>query len=371
MARYATAPLRLQPVAPRVAVAAVSANYLKRLRRLPVIGPHLTARAPTGRPIAVDSSPFVAQFPRFNASGLNVRPTRISSCLYAINPSHHLALNPPPFCRLTMPALRSFRLCSLAVLAFAALNVSTAFAAAPFRLFEIAVNRWTQLPEGRAQLDYVLLGAGGRVRVTESFNVALPAGMPAAALGKFVVTSEAWFAFGSLGAQAVANFDRLNNGLPHVIAGIPFYEVAPSANARLNVAEVVNLSTRGHVATGKISSLTGGFVIHGDREISRRVLIRAIGPSLAPFGVTDAVADPYLSLQQGNMPLFFNGDWGSRYDADEIAAAAAQVGAFPLARDSKDAAFIIELPPGAYTASVFTENNSAAGTALLEIYLLP
>lgn len=270
-----------------------------------------------------------------------------------------------------MTSLRSFRLCLLALVALAALNVSTAVAAAPFRLFEIAVTRFSRLPDGRAQLDYAQLSANGRLRITDSYNVGMPPGMPEAALGKNVVSTEAWFAFQSLGSQAVANFDRINNGTPHVIAGILFYEVAANPAARLDVADLVNLSTRGHVATGNVPSLTSGFVIQGERGITRRVLIRAIGPSLAAFGVTDAVADPFLSLQKSNQTLFFNSSWGDRHDADEIAAAAAQVGAFPLARTSKDAAFVIELEPGAYTASVFTENNSAAGTALLEIYVLP
>jgi hypothetical protein len=244
-------------------------------------------------------------------------------------------------------------------------------ASTPFRLFEIAVTRFSRADNGRATLELGLLGANGQLRAVESHDIAMPPGMPEAALGKFVVSSEAWFAFQSLGAQAVSNFERVNRGLPHVIAGLPHYEVEPSPAARLDVAGVVNLSSRGLITPGNTPALVSGFVIEGAAGSTRRVLIRAIGPSLAQFGIADAAPDPFIAIYQKNTFLNFNGNWGERYDADAIAEVSAQVGAFPLARTSKDAAMLVELPPGAYTANVFTEGNAAGGTALLEIYVLP
>lgn len=250
----------------------------------------------------------------------------------------------------------------------AAQLANSAHAAAPFRLFELPATRFTAQPEGRARLEYGLLNTLEQFRVTETFQVAMPPGMPAAALGKVLVSSEAWFAFQSLGPQALANFERVNNGVPHVVAGIPHYEVALRPDAISTVGKVVNLSTRGTVIRGTVPSLIGGFVIEGQAQ---RVLVRAIGPGLSQFNVNGVLADPFLTIQKGNLGLHFNGGWGSRPDADEIAQTSTQVGAFPLARSSEDAALLVELPPGAYTASVVSESGNNGGEALLEIYVLP
>ena len=43
---------------------------------------------------------------------------------------------------------------------------------------------------------------------------------------------------------------------------------------------------------------------------------------------------------------------------------------FRSSDSSKDAAIIVELPPGAYTATVAGKNN-ATGVALIEVYELP
>lgn len=247
--------------------------------------------------------------------------------------------------------------------------VSSGFGAVPFRLFEISVSRFSRASEGRAKLELGMLNAKGELRVVETFDIGMPPQTKDEAFDKLLVSSEAWFAFGSLGAQAVANFERVNNGLPLVVAGIPYYEVAPHPAARLNVGNVVNLSTRGIVGTGTTPTLIGGFVIEGQ---TRRVLVRAIGPSLAAFGVTDPVADPHLSLHHNTTTIHSNGNWGASADSDAIAAASVQAGAFPLDRPSKDAALLVELPPGNYTASVVSESiPSTGGTALLEIYILP
>lgn len=254
---------------------------------------------------------------------------------------------------------------------FAAGCVPAVLAAAPMRLFEIAVTRFTRTDDGRAKLELGHLRANAQFRAAESFSVAVPPGMPEAAWGKAVISSEAWTAYQALGAQAVANFERVNHGQPHVIAGIPHYEVEASPSANLNVAPVINLSTRGRLTAGTVPSLIGGFVVEGEPGLTRHVLIRAIGPGLAAFGVTDAAPDPYVSLTKRTTTFSFNDNWSGRADADEIERVAAQVGAFPLARGSRDAAILAELTPGDYTASVVTEGASAGGTALLEIYILP
>jgi len=128
----------------------------------------------------------------------------------------------------------------------------------------------------------------------------------------------------------------------------------------------VNLSTRAHVGNGD-RTLIGGFVVAGTAH--KRMLIRAVGPSLRNFGVTDALADPVLTLYAGPTPLATNDRWSSAGSA-MIAAAAARVGAFNLAADTEDAALLITVPPGAYTAELRGKADTT-GVALLEIYEVP
>ena len=52
----------------------------------------------------------------------------------------------------------------------------------------------------------------------------------------------------------------------------------------------------------------------------KRVIIRAIGPSLTPFGVPGALANPTLDLFQGSTLLFSNDDWNNSTQQAEIAA---------------------------------------------------
>jgi hypothetical protein len=133
---------------------------------------------------------------------------------------------------------------------------------------------------------------------------------------------------------------------------------------------LTNCSTLGQVSAG--NPLESGFVIVGNT--SRTVLIRAVGPSLGSYGVTSPLADPALvvSTQTGAV-VAQNNDWGtpsgsSAASASDLAAAAAGVGAFPLTAGSKDSALVVSLAPGHYSAIV---SGNAAGTVLLEVYVLP
>ena len=60
-------------------------------------------------------------------------------------------------------------------------------------------------------------------------------------------------------------------------------------------SQLGNLSTRGFVETGN-NVMIGGFILGPDEAQNANVLVRAIGPSLTAFGVTDALADPVLEL---------------------------------------------------------------------------
>lgn len=122
-----------------------------------------------------------------------------------------------------------------------------------------------------------------------------------------------------------------------------------------------NLSTRGFVGSGD-QILVAGFVVNG--VAPKRVLVRAIGPTLANFGVPGVVTDPTLKLYRGSVVVGSNDDWGTD---PAVPAASSTVGAFALPAGSADSALVATLVPGPYTAQV-TGVNGATGVGLVEIY---
>ena len=128
-------------------------------------------------------------------------------------------------------------------------------------------------------------------------------------------------------------------------------------------AKLINVSTRGFVGTG-IDALTPGFVIRGNA--SKQLLIRAIGPGLAQFGVGALLADPQLSVIPAGQSAAAasNDNWGG---TAALKAAFTAAGAFTIADSSRDAAVVVTLPPGAYTVVVSGVGNTT-GNALVEVY---
>ena len=127
-------------------------------------------------------------------------------------------------------------------------------------------------------------------------------------------------------------------------------------------ASLINLSARTEVASN--GAVTVGFVIGG--TTSRSLLIRAVGPGLADFGVSGTLADPSLTLLRGQITENTNDDWNGN---EAIRATAETVGAFPLLNGSADAAMLTRLPPGVYTAQVTAPANQS-GIVLVEVYLV-
>ncbi len=130
---------------------------------------------------------------------------------------------------------------------------------------------------------------------------------------------------------------------------------------------IINIATRATAGTGD-NALIAGFYVSG--SVPKRLLIRGVGPALAQFGVGGVLARPQLSVSAGATVLAQNAGWSSSADATTIASSSAQVGAFALAAGSQDAALIVHLPPGAYTAQVSGVANTT-GVALVEVYELP
>lgn len=131
---------------------------------------------------------------------------------------------------------------------------------------------------------------------------------------------------------------------------------------------LINLSTRARVEAGE-GALIAGFVV--DAGAPKRVLVRGIGPALAPFGVSDALADPHVEIIRSGetAPVAANDNWGEG-DSAALQAAFTRIGAFALPSGSKDAALLTSLAPGAYTVKVTGANNTT-GVALVEIYEVP
>ena len=140
--------------------------------------------------------------------------------------------------------------------------------------------------------------------------------------------------------------------------GIGLVEIYDLDNSS-GLPQLLNLSARGNVLAAD-NVLIGGFIVGGGR-VSRTVVIRAMGPSLTSYGITQALPDPTLKLYDGNgIVMAANNDWKI--------AQQAEIGAAGLAlSDDREAAILTALPPGPYTAIV-AGNNGATGVGLVEIY---
>ena len=146
------------------------------------------------------------------------------------------------------------------------------------------------------------------------------------------------------------------------VALVEVYDTAPGTGPTL-----VNASTRAFVGTGD-NVLIPGFVVGGTGTL--RLLIRAVGPALGGFGVTGALADPTVTLYRDGRSVWTNDNWSSSDQATEIANTSSAVGAFPLTAGSRDAAMLVTVTPGAYSA-VVSGVGGTTGTALVELYVVP
>lgn len=142
-------------------------------------------------------------------------------------------------------------------------------------------------------------------------------------------------------------FDRIT---PFVIPGVfPF---------SFEAAKLANISMRLTVGDGE-KLMVGGFIIEGTEP--KRVVVRALGPSLQNAGVINALSDPLLELKDSSgTDVARNASWRESQQ-DELLA----IGLAP--NEENEAALVQTLAPGVYTAGV-TAQNGAGGVGLLEIY---
>ena len=140
------------------------------------------------------------------------------------------------------------------------------------------------------------------------------------------------------------------------IALVEIYDISPLSNSTLK-----NMSTRGSVGTGD-NVLISGFIV-GD-VASATVVVRALGPSLASYGVSGVLGDPTLTIYDSRGSVIASNDnWQDNVNWFDIRK---NVLSPPNERES---ALVLHLPAGAYTA-VVRGAGDATGNALVEVYQL-
>jgi hypothetical protein len=145
--------------------------------------------------------------------------------------------------------------------------------------------------------------------------------------------------------------------------GMPNPQAALQNNAANGLWELINVSTRAWVGTGSNVAIQG-FVVSGSN--TKRVLLRGVGGTLAQQ-IPGTLANPFLTLRNSSgQVLYSNDNWGTQSNAQEIASVAETYGAFPLT-SSLDAALLVTLPPGLYTAEL-AGVGGGTGIAMVEAY---
>ncbi len=133
------------------------------------------------------------------------------------------------------------------------------------------------------------------------------------------------------------------------------YDINPTSPAHL-----VNISSRGFVGTGD-NVMIGGFILRGTAPL--RVLVRALGPSLAGFGVAGPLADPSVEVRDSHgTVLATNNNWRDTQEGEIFATTLPPT-------DNFEAASVLTLAPGPYTATL-RGADGGVGIGLLEVYRL-
>jgi hypothetical protein len=131
-------------------------------------------------------------------------------------------------------------------------------------------------------------------------------------------------------------------------------ELSAGLEAVLAPAQALNISTRVDVLTGD-NVLIGGFIISGTE--AKKVIVRALGPSLVDQGISGALADPILELHQPDGSVTTNDSWKDKQE-DEIFA----TGVAPPF--DAEPAIVATLEPGNYTAIV---RGVGGGTGIAQV----
>jgi len=141
------------------------------------------------------------------------------------------------------------------------------------------------------------------------------------------------------------------------------YDISGIAAAKLG-----NISTRGKVEMGDNGAMIAGFIVAAPQNqpgTAQRVVIRAIGPSLKNFGISDALLDPTLDIYRGSQLILSNDNWKTNSSTNQQIL---QSNGLAPSND-KESAVIMDLDPGSYSAVVRGKGNTI-GVGLVEVYNL-
>jgi hypothetical protein len=171
-------------------------------------------------------------------------------------------------------------------------------------------------------------------------------------------------AFALTGGSKDAALQRSCNGANTALikssgSGVVLVEVYDAGGP----GKLVNVSARNLVGTGENLLITG-FVVDG--TVAKTLLIRGVGAKLAEFGVTGVLADPKLEIYTAaGTKIAENDSWNA-----QLQPLARSVGAFDLTLGSRDAALLLTLAPGNYTAQI-SGVGATTGEAIVEVYDVP
>jgi hypothetical protein len=204
--------------------------------------------------------------------------------------------------------------------------------------------------------------------------------------GPFVDQGQNTISFSATGLPAVAASDSITATATELMAGsgstalntsefsnaiaaptpVPTPSPTPTAPP-LPPAQLLNIATRDRVESGD-NVLIGGFIIGGGNGTTR-IIVRALGPSLANFGVPGVLADPVLELHDdGGNVIASNDNWKLR-DADGTSQQAEiEATTIPPTNDL-ESALIATVTSGNYTI-VVRGVAGATGVATVEVYNL-
>ena len=167
---------------------------------------------------------------------------------------------------------------------------------------------------------------------------------PSSSLGNFSITS-----LRTPGMVAFRSIDETPN----------IFDEGQTTGPAFVGSQLANISTRLNVGTGE-NVLIGGFIVTGTH--TKKVLIRGLGPSLASAGLTGLIADPLLVLHDSQRRIIASNDnWrDSTAEADIVDSTIPPT-------NSKEAAIVMSLAPGAYTV-ILQSASGGHGIGLIEIY---
>jgi len=165
---------------------------------------------------------------------------------------------------------------------------------------------------------------------------------------------------------SISPADTEHEGTYHVVAtSAGGSTTSESSEILVTDKRLYNIATRARVGTGA-NVLIAGFVVIGPDP--KQILVRGIGPSLVDNGIEDPLLEPRLEIYNAASELIYSNEgWRENDDPDAILDASQRVGAGGSNLRDNDAALLVELEQGPYTAIVRGQNNTT-GVALVEAF---